>query len=757
MFFSTHTFQRTAFTLAFLAQAMVATSISGCFQETVVEGCATNPELCDEEPDVVVDKDGPRFFVDPPFGVGFECVSVGCLDSRIFTIENRGGGLLTLTDLRLSVDSSTDFAIRVLPAEQAEEQEPNILADDVDAGTPAQNGDADAGTRNAESDETDAGTPVAQEGFVITTRPPEDIEALAFPTSEAAIALRGNESIRVEVQYTPSNATADDGALRVTYFLGDVSFDDAVLETVDMPISTRVLGEPSLELLTPELNFGFVPVGETRVMEIEVKNVTNGNAVLALQQPELSLGSSSTYFVDVEALVEAPDETGFIFVNPNETKRIAVVFSPNDANAFEGLVYVATNDGAVPQLTIPLLGTSIQHPYFEISQPDQRKVDFGDVPVQQDFARTILIRNLGGEPLQVTPNLPLGEVDGFSAAVPMGIPLPAIPPFGKKHFEVGLNATVGGDLAGQLTFTTNDPTLLNDWIDLVGYGIAPDGGVYPGDVDFGNIVQFWSSGAREIEISNNGTGELTISGIEWEIGSSDMIRLAELPNLPVKLIPGESLTVSVYVNASSLGNVSATLLFHTDAVTDPIKRATVHANIIGCSEGCPVTNGTPTCDSGFCEVSACFDQWHNTDGNYVNGCECQEERGGDIGGTCFKGMELGTFDDHNNTGVTRTGTLHDINDVDLYHFRTNDTFWYTGYAPNVELNNPPPGIEICVRGTDGSGVCGGENQATCTRESISMNTSWRPGADSHDITVWVRFEQGANPICATYSVRFEAD
>jgi|GEM_PF-814287 len=735
--------------------AITALGASACLIENGVEcpNCAINP--FDDGGVGESDEDVPRLFVSPPFGVGFECVALGCLDTRVFTLENRGPDAIQITDIRLSIDSSRDFSIRVLPAEEDEEQPSPAPAPEVDAG----DDNTDAGA--AVDDDAGIAAPPVDEPEAIVTRPPEDTEPLAFPSLEAPIRLIGNRTVRVEVAYQPTDATADEAMLNITYVRGSGDTDDKPLEVTEMPISTRILGEPALELMTPELNYGYVPVGETRVMHIEVKNVTSGNAVLALQPPELSLTSSETYRLQELVLPGAGiadvNDEGWVFINPGETKSIPVEFSPNAQNAFEGLVYIATNDGAIPQLTIPLKGTSLQAPYFEIVQPDNWLVDFGGVPVQQDFRRTIVVRNLGGEPLRITPSLPMGMDEGFVAHVPTDIPMASIEPFGQTTFDVGLNAAVGGDLAGMLTFETNDPTLPWDWIDLKGYGIAPDGGVYPAELDFGDIVQFWSTEAREVEISNNGTGELTISGIEWEVGSSDMIRLAELPPLPVKLVPGESLSVSVYINAVALGEVTGTLLFHTDAVTDPIKRATVRGNIITCDQGCPVSNGTPTCEAGYCEVSACFDGFHNTNSNYVDGCECQEDYGGDIGNACFNGMELGTFDDDDNNGVTRTGTLHDLNDVDLYHFRTDDTFWHSGYDPLVRLNNPPPGIEICVRITDGGGGCGGENQATCTRGTIKASTGWFPGSDAHDITVWVRFQQGAEPICANYSVRMQAD
>ena len=84
-----------------------------------------------------------------------------------------------------------------------------------------------------------------------------------------------------------------------------------------------------------------------------------------------------------------------------------------------------------------------------------------------------------------------------------------------------------------MRFASYDPTLTEDWLVLLVYGMAPEGVVLPPSLDFGNIAHGWTSEAQTVYLSNGGTGELTISSVSFELGSSAQVRLAEEPALPV--------------------------------------------------------------------------------------------------------------------------------------------------------------------------------------------------------------------------------
>jgi hypothetical protein len=529
--------------------------LAGCPQSLVGGEECTDPAVCPPEEKI----EAPRLYVDPPFGAGFDCTQPGCDTTRTFVVENRGGGTVNVTLTRLSVSTTGEMSLSVHDKDGA---------------------------------------------------------PLVAPTPSEPLRIKAGAPVELRVRYQPVDAVTDEGKLWIDWHDGALAFEDAVLQRVELPLTTRVLGDPEAELVTPRLNFGYAAPGERIVLPLRIKNATEGNAVLALEPPLFDPNSDANF-----ALADESAEP--VFVAPGETAEILIAFEPDVADAYGGVLLIGTNDGGRPLLVVELLGTAIQHPFFAVLRPDNWRLDFGQVRVGNDSTRRVTIRNLGGQPLAVTPSMPLGADLGFSTVVVMEQPLPSIAPLAEVTFEVTSAPTMGGDLDGELRFSTNDPTLPEDWIDLHVYGAAPEGLATPGSIDFGQVVQSWTTEPRAVEITNNGTGELTITSVSFELGSSSQVRLAEQPSLPVKLLPGgESLTLTVFVVAQTIGPANAVLLVSTDGIEEPTVRVPVSAEVVTCEEACPVANGTPTCAAGQCEVGSCLPRFHDADQSFSTGCEC---------------------------------------------------------------------------------------------------------------------------------------
>jgi hypothetical protein len=677
----------------------------GCPQ-SLVGGACNDEALCPPKDEDV--KEPPRLYVDPPFGVGFDCTQPGCDTTRTFLVENRGGGQVNLVLTRLSVTTTGEMSLSV------------------------------HGTDGA---------------------------PLVAPSASEPLRIKSGAAVELRVRYQPVDAATDAGNLWIDWYDGALAYEDAVVQRVELPLTTRVLGDPAAELVTPRLNFGFVAPGERLVLPLRIKNTTDGNAVLALEPPLFDPASDAHF-----ALAEEP--TGPVFVAPGETAEILIAFEPDVADAYGGVLLIGTNDGGRPQLVVELLGTAIQHPFFAVLRPDNWRLDFGEVRVGNEATRQVTIRNLGGQPLAVTPSMPVGAGLGFSTVVAMGQPLPSIAPLAEVTFEVVSAPLLGGELDGELRFSTNDPTLPEDWIDLHVYGVAPEGLATPGSIDFGQVVQSWTTEPRAVEITNNGTGELTITSVSFELGSSAQVRLAEQPSLPVKLLPGgESLRLTVFVLAQTLGPANAVLLVSTDGIEHPTVRVPVSAEVVSCADACPVANGTPTCAAGQCEVGSCLPRFHDADQRFSTGCECREDTVGpnvyeDISRFCTPQGHIGTLSDKcgsgNESWVTRVGTLHTLNDVDLYHFYAEDggnafcDSFGDSFHLRVQLVSAHPDVEFCILRLGENGACGGEiTSAQCGLTSFSRSGSYG-AADSTYVMVWVRRKPGAPPSCGDYSIRFRA-
>ena len=84
-------------------------------------GCGTQVETidCEKNPDSpqctpIVQQDGipPRLYVDPPFGLSFSCLTIGCDEEKIVTLENRGGSTLAIARLEIIAESGPDKELR---------------------------------------------------------------------------------------------------------------------------------------------------------------------------------------------------------------------------------------------------------------------------------------------------------------------------------------------------------------------------------------------------------------------------------------------------------------------------------------------------------------------------------------------------------------------------------------------------------------------------------------------------------------------
>jgi hypothetical protein len=688
---------------------LIGLALAGCPAVNIGTNidCEENPEAqaC-QSTDAGPGEIAARLFVDPPFGTGFECVAIGCIEERTFKVENRGGRDLHVSLVRTSVDTSSEFTLRLHP----------IL-----------------------------------DGVLDTSR------EFTRPSSTSPVILKAGAQFAIVVRYAPNDANADEGVLQIDWYDGEKSYNDAILNHVELALSTRVLGSAVADLTNAVLNFGYVPAGTTKTLAVEITNTTEGNATLEIAPPVFASGTSSTFRVDMETPV---------FVAAGESIEIPVHFTPSSTTAFFGALYFATNDGGRPQLSIQLKGTAIEGPWYELASPSNFVADFGDLRVGDSRSKEVTIRNLGGLPLFVTPALEQGAELGFSTNVTVDIAMPALNPLEERTFSVSSTPTIGGEVAGRMGFTTNDPSLPYDWIDLRTYGIAPDAAFSSTTLAFGPIVQTWIAPAQTVDIWNQGTGEMTIGGIEFELGSSSQVKLVTTPTLPMKLAQGDVVSLSVFVDALTLGPANATLLIHTDSIVEPTRRVDVTATVVSCDEGCPMANGTPSCTTGSCQVGACYSGWHNADQAFSSGCECGEDTAsGDVGGACFNGVNVGPLGDscsNNQSSTTRTGTLHDINDVDLYYFFADDggsAFCDTfgdSFRIKVELNAAAPaGLEFCYRhANDG---CGGENQRICGNRVASFANGSYGTDDDTWATIWVRWAPGSNPVCGNYTITFRAN
>ena len=687
--------------------SLFALLLGGCPEDAASTNCATNPESCAS----LVDEEPARLYVDPPFGLGFGCVLIGCDERKILSLENRGGGTLAITSIQLKEGSSEDFSFLIF---------------------------------NKEDDNVE--------------------EALELPTQESPIKIKAEKAKALAISYIPKDGIADNAFLVIEAHDASLDYAESVITRVEVPLRSRVLGGAAMALSLETVNFGFVALNETVQATLTVKNESENDAVLTLAS--LSLNDDTGVFS--HTFPEQPH------ANPGESIEVILEFTPNDYRDFSGELIVTTNDTAQPISSVQLLGTAFSEPGIRITPSIGQGLDFGEVRQGESETLELQIYNAGGAPLEFIPTLtPLGETaEGiFSMDAIEGVAFPVIAPLNELSLAIHATPTAGGLHEAVLQLTTNDPDNTTITVTLTVYGNAPVATFNTESIDFGSVVVGWQSEPATIEISNDGTGDLTIYSYNFEVGSSPQIQIATAPELPVKIGPDDDpIQFSFFLNAQSLGPANATFLVQTDGVNFTTARLDMTGTVVSCVEGCPVANGMPSCDTGACEIDSCSDGYHDTNTAFVDGCECQEERNGDdVGGNCSTKRDLGNLGDDcsdHNQSVTVTGNLHNAEDTDLYYVKMDDagsvicdTFG-DSFRAKVELLSAPAGLALCVNIRASGSGCGGYTDyydpSYCGQNSYSSGGSWSSD-DDKEVVAWVVWRPDASPICTNYQIKFRAD
>ncbi len=692
-----------------LSIAAVWAVASGCSTQVENVDCIENPDLGICQPTTVDGNTNPaRIYVDPPFGASFSCVLLGCNETRMMTIENRGGVTLGISRVELESDMDHDFSIGLFEVDSLGNQ-----------------------------------------------------SEIMSPTYDAPLLIERGKSVQLMVQYIPADGTEDVATLMIDWFNGNKAFEDTVIETLDLNVSGRFLGDATGVMVTEELNFGYTAAGEEKTLEVELLNTSETDVILSLMSATLSEDSAETFSID-------PGFTGF--VNPGDTIKIPVTYRPQlDEASFGTLVLEANDDNGIYE--IPLMGTAIAEASLNVTHPTGFAVDFGQVEFASLRSRTVTLRNDGGTATTFEALVTSGAELGFSLVLPE---TDLLGPMESVEIGVDLVAGQGGPLSGSMSIEAgvdaegNRPEAIT--MSLMAECSAPVATPDHSMLSFPDLVEGWTSTPTPVTITNTGSGTLIVSSIEFDMGSSDQFQLAQGLSLPAMMNPGDVLEIPVLLTGLALGDTLGAILINSNSIEGGVLRVDLEGRVVTCSEGCPVSNGTPSCFNGTCEIMECNPGWHDTDDSSDTGCECQEDRGGsDIGQVCSTRYDLGTLgdgcSDYPNQKIME-GTLHDTDDMDLFFMRTEDTWgafcdtFGDSARTSVELQNAPAGLVLCAVIRDANTGCGGYTNtydpSVCGQLKYEHDGSYG-SEDARDLTAWVMWHPDASPSCGSYTLKFRGE
>ncbi len=580
---------------------------------------------------------------------------------------------------------------------------------------------------------------------VILSKP--STEYTLTPSQMAPFILGAAADFGVDVRYTPQAApSADDLKVLVTYT--DASPDDQDPDRLEpgeleIPIVRRLVGEPALAVTPEKLSFGLVPTGTTKVLPVTVRNAGFGNIALALDQADAGHPWVSVALPSMVALV------------PDAGVAVPVRFSPATRGYYRGDVVIGSSTPAVGEVSFEVEGTSFIDAVIAL-EPEERAIDFGEVPRRQRRSVTVQLANLGGQSLFISSVSVRDMSNNVRASLPNAMQNATLMPLARVPITIDLDASQAGLVDAMLVVASTDVARPSLEIPIRGTVTEPRLEVNPTMLAWGSVPLGWQV-ARPVELRNIGVGNLTVRRLTFVGGTSNLYSLKNVPALPATIATGGRTVVEVEFRADTMAAFGGELSIETDDPVNTIITVPLSATGASCNQGCMVPNATPSCMNGACGIASCNMGYHNTDGMLSNGCECQE-LGMDPAAFCSMGVYKGVLRDTSSGSAQHTGMVPTADDVDWIGFYAEDANNVFGddFDVRINLTASDPNIVMCVyrqRTSARQGLCS-MGESTCDIRSYRRdgNLGTDDGAD-FDIKVYRRANSA--PTCTTYSLSMQ--
>jgi hypothetical protein len=529
-----------------------------------------------------------------------------------------------------------------------------------------------------------------------------------MPSVPAPFILGAASDFSIDLTFAPTSAPKSEAiALLVTYTDAspDPSPDRIDPGELSIPLVRRLVGQPALSATPAVLTFGVVPVGARKSMTVTASNSGFGNIALSIDSFDAgTLPVELTIPTNANALI------------PDASVPLPVAFAPQTELYLKGSVTIGSSTPDVDPVQVTVEGTSVSTPLIAL-EPEERAIDFGDVARGGTKSVTVKLVNQGGQDLTifaVSVMDPLGDV---TAALGSGQPTATLKPLERASVVITTTGTTAGLLAATLLIASNDPARNMLTIPVTGTVTSPLLQVTPTTLSWGVVPMGWVV-SKPIELKNVGFGKLTIKNLAFVGGSSNLFTLKNLPALPLSLDKDQRVAFEVEFRAETAAMFSGSVSIETDDPVNPFVAVPLDASGGSCLAGCPIANGTPSCNMGTCSIGMCNAGFYDTNQQASDGCECQD-LGMDIGDFCSAGLDKGQLDD---TGASTnyTGLLPVDGDVDWIRFYGNDTtmFFTEHYNVHVVLQSSDPTVQMCVYRYDTSSPLNScfLNNETCTRD-----------------------------------------
>jgi hypothetical protein len=316
-------------------------------------------------------------------------------------------------------------------------------------------------------------------------------------------------------------------------------------------------------------------------------------------------------------------------IDPSQTRSFDIVYNPQSAQTEYSTLLITSNDTQTPMPQVQVSATALERPIIEVSQT---YADFGDVHQGNTDTIVVTVNNLGGSELRVASIALSSTTSSSYSADPAS--LTPIAPGGSQTLNLRYSpagTSYPNYEGGVALLQSNDPGTPSVAIGLSGRGINPEVRLFPvppfnfntapgnpnnPSIYEGQSVDFTTN------ISNPGVGPLTVAGLLIQGDTRNVFSLINPPAVPFVVMPNQGVTLTLRYSPTATGNDVAELHLQTNDADVGMRTGTLVGALAGSAVACPPRAHTTSYANaaGMCQYQ-CATNWYDLDQDISNGCE----------------------------------------------------------------------------------------------------------------------------------------
>jgi hypothetical protein len=313
------------------------------------------------------------------------------------------------------------------------------------------------------------------------------------------------------------------------------------------------------------LAFGWYPPLFIKPQHYDFNRVTQDSSestrINILNYRSTGVAVSDISFENNESDVFSRNLNNF-FVDSFDSVDLFIAFKPDSEKTYASdLIFHTQSHGTV---SIPFSGKGV----LPLLRVVQSEINFGVVPVSEEFALSLPVQNSGGDTLRMNLLPPINDVFQIKETA-----LILNPDFASDIIDITFIPDSVASFLDSLIILSNDRELSRIAIPLSGVGSGPVIDVNPPSLHFGSIAVL-SDTAFSVTINNLGNDFLRVDSLVFVQPDTlnETFSIIDLDKkLPISLEPDSSLIVSVRFTPNNWGLQTGGLLVYS---SDPLQRTT---------------------------------------------------------------------------------------------------------------------------------------------------------------------------------------